>query len=162
MNTKYLIYAPSEILVKIFSYFDDITILRGRCVCHRWHDILCGNYHVMFNIWNPIIEQRTVENYKELFLESCRQNSILSVNYFSKLIVQNITYLTYKPYDLWNLGLIIGAEINSPALIKLMIEFGSLHGQVDALLAAYKCNNTLAISTLMEEFNYAPHQHQQR
>ena len=150
------IYLSEEIFVKIFLYFDDITIFRCRCVCCRWYAILCDKTIKHYNIWNPIMECNDVKNYKDIFLESCQQKSILGIKYVSKLISQNIIYLTYSPHDLWNLGLIIGAENNYPELIRLMSKYGASNSKIEALSTAYKYNNILAINALMEEFDYIP------
>jgi hypothetical protein len=142
-----------DLLIKIFSYFDEITILRGRCVNKLWNDLLTDSKVIGVNVWNPT-KEIIKGNTKEVFLESCKIGSLIRVNYVSRIISRNPVRLKGTPHDLWNDGLIVGSKYNHIEIVKLMTNFGVSYSKDDALKEAVKHNNFEIIDFLLQEFSY--------
>jgi ankyrin repeat protein len=142
-----------DLLIKIFSYFDEITILRGRCVNKLWNDLLTDSIVIGINIWNPT-EEIIKGNTREVFLESCKIGSLIRVNYISSIISRNPVRLKGTPHDLWNDGLVIASKNNHIEIVKLMVKFGISYSKVEALEEAVKNNSFPVIDFLLQEFSY--------
>ena len=144
---------PEELLVKIFSYLDETTILRGRCVSKLWNEILCDITFPTFNIWNPTKEISS-KNLREIFLEACKKGSVDWVDRISKFICNNLFKLNYCSHNLWNDGIIIGTQTNHLDVVKLISNFGVSHGKYEALKESVKNGNSDITNFLLNEFQY--------
>jgi len=160
-------YLPNDILIKIFSYFDEITILRGRCVNKLWNNILCDSDKdnngplPIFNVWNPRVNTSPTEypeNYlRVIFLEACRRGSTMWIKCLSKLISNNLENLDCCSYDLWTQGFVISAKYNHLEIVKIISTFGVSSDIYEALEVAVKNDNHEIVDFLMNEFSYNRH-----
>ena len=157
MENTTINYLPNELLVKIFSYFDDMSILRGRCVNKSWNCILSDKTYPMFDIWNPSSEISD-ENLQKIFLEACERGNVMWVEHISKVISKELSKLKFCPHELWNLGFVLSARHNNLDVLKLLSNYGISNGICSALEESVKNGNEQSTKFLLEEYEYYPYQ----
>ena len=153
MDDKNINNLPVEILEIIFSYFDELTILRGKCVNKLWNNVLSHN----FKVWIPS-RDFAIKNLRKTFLESCRIGNLILINSLSRFISKNLLKLDCSSYELWGEGLIISSRYGHLDVVKLISKFGVSHTSRESLSEAVKNNNYEVVDFLLKEFHYNPHQ----